>query len=58
MHSYRLYFLRRGSIVHRLELRCDDDEQAIAEVEAHPRKGDRELWDEARLVRKWEGEAD
>jgi len=55
--EYRLYFLRDGHIRRAVSIRCDSDEQAIAEAEQHADGSPMELWEHARLVKKFGGDA-
>jgi hypothetical protein len=52
---YRLYFLDgAGHIRHAVDLECEGDEQAIAEVERHRDGRTMELWRRAELIRRFE----
>lgn len=54
MPAYRFYLLNgHGHIVHRVDLDCSTDDEAIAAVEGHRRSGAMELWDGARVVRRF-----
>lgn len=55
MPSYRLYFLNAlGQIQRAVQLSSQDDESAIVEAESHNDGVAMELWDQARVVRKFE----
>ena len=51
--DYHLYFLRAGHIVHRVDLECGDDEEAVATVREHADGRAMELWQAARLVKQF-----
>jgi hypothetical protein len=54
MPDYRLYFLDSdGHIKRAVELHCASDAEAIAAVEQHRDGRAMELWDRARVVRKF-----
>lgn len=54
MQDYRLYLLTAGDRIERaIVLTCEDDDQAIAEMETHALMADgAELWLGERLVRR------
>ena len=55
MVDYRLYLLDpSGHIRHAIEFCCADDEAAMAEAERQAPGGLKELWQRARMVRRWD----
>lgn len=58
MASQRLYFLEDDHIRRVVELSCETDDEAIGLVEAHTDGRPMELWQEARLVKRFEATAD
>ncbi len=54
MFVYRLYFLNgEGRILRALPLECDDDVAAIQVADKQPHRYGLELWQAARLVRRF-----
>ncbi|MBV8682841.1 MAG: hypothetical protein JO111_08215 [Caulobacteraceae bacterium] len=53
MTDYRLYALSDNRIVRVVELDCDDDDSAIVEASAHACAQPMELWQRARLVKRF-----
>jgi hypothetical protein len=54
--DYRLYFLDAHLHVReRIDLECDDDDEAIRVAETHADGRDMELWRRAVLLRKFPG---
>ena len=50
-HNYRAYLMGPdGRIVHRVDLKCDDDGAAKARAEQHVDGYNIELWDGARKI--------
>lgn len=57
-HAYRLYFLDdAGKIANVAELECADDEAAISAAAELKSQRARELWDRARVVRRFHADA-
>jgi len=55
MGDYRLYFLDAQGPIHRaVELQCDDDEDAVRRSAGHADGRAMELWQRARVVRRFE----
>ena len=55
MAGYRLYILNpRGHIVDAVEFHCEDDAAAQALAELHGEGRATELWNDARVVRRYE----
>ena len=55
MADYHLYFFGSdGHIRRRMDLQCDDDEQAIQVVTEHISHGAMELWQADRLVKRFD----
>jgi len=54
MGHYRLYFLdEQGRINRALDLECADDEEAVSRVSEHRYQYGLELWEGARLVKRF-----
>jgi hypothetical protein len=53
--DYKLYFMDdRDRISRRVDLECRDDDHAIEIVSEHPSSDGMELWQESRLVKRFE----
>jgi len=58
MHDYRLYFLNdRGHFTDAIEFECEDDAQAISVAEGRVERVAKELWQRARLVKRFPGKS-
>ena len=55
MLNYRLYFFRGNHITHYVLLECASDEEAIKAARRHGESVIMELWQGARLVKRFEG---
>jgi hypothetical protein len=54
---YRLYFFNSKDRISRaLDIECDDDGAAVSELRRHKTSFPVEIWQEARLVARIEGE--
>lgn len=53
MTDYRLYALSDGRIVRVVELDCDDDDSAIQAASARFKTQPMELWQRARLIKRF-----
>jgi hypothetical protein len=51
--NYRLYFLRDGYITHYVQIDCASDEDALKAAEKHGLGVIMELWQGARLVKRF-----
>jgi hypothetical protein len=54
MQHYRLYFLRDNHVRRVVELQCESDQHAIETVNEHRNGLDMELWQQSRLVKRFE----